>query len=290
MLTRHWTSLTRPLLLALVLMLPSAAGAVQLDIGNASGTVADTVTVAITTTDLTGLGVYAYELAVTWNSLYASAVDAPVAGTLTAPWGSVTANPQAGRIDVAAAGATALAGSGTLLNLRFVLGPNAGNVTLTFADFVFNEGTPADTLSNGLLSITALPTTNIYPDTGELVVGDSLQFGTSGSGTPPYTYSTSDAGVADFLGNDWLNALAPGAVTCTSTDFNGIMSTTTGLINVRALSLTAGTGAGNPGDTVLVAMTITDPSPYAITSAEFAVTYSGTYLTALGIEDAGTLA
>lgn len=268
---------------------PLPARAVQLDIGDGVGTVGDTVDVAITTSDLTGLGVYAYEMTVTWTSNRGTVIAVPEAGTITAPWGLVTSNIQPGRIDVAAAGGSPLSGAGALLNLRFVLGPSSGSTTLVFSDMLFNEGTPQDTLSNGSLSVSALPSINITPDSGEIVVGDSLLFATYGSGTPPYTYTSSDPLVADFQG-DWLHGLGPGEVTCTSTDDNGIMNSTTGVISVRALSLTAGNAAGVPGDTILVPLLISDPSPYGLISAEFGVTYSEADLTAIGTETAGTLA
>lgn len=279
--------------LALCLWLLAAAAlpsqAVQLDLADGVGVVGDTVDVAITTTDLTGLGVYSYELTVTWSATHATAIAALEAGTVTGPWGPVTFNPQAGRIDVAAAGASALSGSGTLLNLRLVLGPSTGNTVFSFDDFTFNEGVPEDTLSNGLLSVSAPPSTNINPDVGELVVGDSLMFSTFG-GTAPYAYTSSDPLIADFSGNNWLHAVAQGQVTCTSTDDNGLMSTTTGVITVRALSLTAGGVPGFPGDTITVPMSISDPTPYGLTSAEFGLTYNETYLTALDVQTAGTLA
>jgi hypothetical protein len=270
--TRFKKLITILMMPALLLAVPVVGNTVQLDIGDASGTVGDTVVVAITTSDLTGLGVYAYELRVTWSTTRATLIGAPETATLTAPWGPVTVNPQAGAVDIAAAGATALSGAGTLINLRYVLGPGTGFTTLTFADLIFNEGTPADTLSNGSLTVSALPTITVTPNTGEIVVGDSLQFATSG-GTPPYTYTSSDPVAADFLGTDYLKGLSPGAVTVTSEDDGGLTDTSNDLIYIRALSLTAGSSSGAAGSTILVPMTISDPSAYDLTSAQFSLDY-----------------
>ena len=279
-------------ILVLSAVLTLAAGparAVTLDIGNGAGTVGDTVLVAITTTDLTGQGVYSYELAVTWNGAQATAIGAPVAGTVTSAWGAVTANPTPGRIEVAAAGATPLAGAGNLLYLQFVLGPGSGTVTLTFSECYFNEGSPTATLVNGQLSITALPVVNISPNSGIVLVGETLAFGASG-GTAPYTFTTSNPAIATFGGTSTLTGVSPGSVTATATDQNGISKTTSGVVQVRALRLTVGAGAGAPGDTVLVPVSITNPVPYAIKSAEFEVTYNETYLTATGASQVGTIA
>jgi len=274
-------------LLATAFVRPSWA--VRLDIGDGSGTVGDTVIVGITTTNLTGLNVYSYELKVTWTSTRASVVGAPEEGTLTSPWGAVTFNAGSGQVKVVAAGETPLAGSGTLINLKFALGPSSGSTTLTFADFIFNEGAPNDTITNGSLNVAARPTITITPNSGQVLVGDSLLFSTTG-GTAPYTYTSSDPTVADFRGNAYLKGVSPGSVYATARDQNGITDVTDGPIYVRAIRLTAGTAAGRPGDTVVVPMTITDPTAFDIKSAEFSVTYNEAQLTALGTIDGGTVA
>jgi hypothetical protein len=269
--------------------LASPSSAVRLDVGDGSGTVGDTVTVGITTTSLTGLNVYAYELRVTWTANRASVVGAPEQSTLTSAWGPVTLNPGAGEVRVAAAGETPLSGSGVLINLRFALGPSSGSTTLTFADFVFNEGAPNDTITNGVLNVAARPTITITPNSGQVLVSDSLLFSVSG-GTAPYTYTSSNPQVADFGGNAYINGISPGSVYATATDHNGITDVTDGPIYIRAIRLTGGTAAGMPGDTVLVSMTVTDPSAFNIRSAEFSVTYNEAQLTALGTVDASTVA
>ncbi|UCF06602.1 MAG: Ig-like domain-containing protein [bacterium] len=280
-----------PVLVLGLLIGPMAqtAQAVDLDIGEASGIVGDTVLVEITTEDLTGLNVYSYELTITWYADRATVIDAPVSGTITEPWGAPTVNSQPGRIDVASAGTSPLAGAGTLIYLQFILGPTAANANLSFDNFMFNEGDPADTLSNGYLYISAAPSISINPNSGEVAVGDSLEFSTA-YGTPPYTYGTTDEAIGDFTGTDHLKGISPGAVYAFVEDDNGITDTTTSQIYVRALKLTAGNESGTEGNTVLVPMTITDPSTFGIKSAEFTVTYNENDLTAIGTSDAGTIA
>ena len=60
----------------------------------------------------------------------------------------------AGEITVAWASATPLSGSGTLVKLEadFL---QVGSAALTFQNFVFNEGTPASSTSNGTVTITS---------------------------------------------------------------------------------------------------------------------------------------
>ena len=285
-LRRFGIALAAMVILALA---PAIASAVNVDVGDGAGTVGDTVTVAVTVDDVTGLGIYAYELRITWPATRATIIAAPETGTLTDPWGPVTLNAAPGALDIAAAGAQALAGAGTLIDLTFVLGPSSGSATLSLAEVTFNEGSPAATASNGSLAISAPPAISISPNAGEILVGDSLLFSTSG-GTPPYTYTSSNAGTAVFGGTDYLKGIAPGAVFAASTDDNGLMDVTTGQILIRAVALTVGAAAGMPLDTVEVPVTVTDPSAFDIRAAQFSVTYDENYLTAIDANDTGTIA
>ncbi len=269
--------------------LTGSARAVDVDLGDASGTVGDIVTVAITTGDLTGLDVYSYELTITWNASYATALDAQVTGTITEPWGAVTFNSQPGRVDIAAAGIAPLSGSGTLIEIRLQLGPTGYNTTIYLDEFMFNEGDPPATTTDGYLTISALPTIYIYPNSGEVLVGDSLYFYTT-HGTPPYTYGTTDELIGDFAATDYLKGIAPGSVYAFVEDDNGITDTTTDLIYVRAIGLSAGNESGYPGQTINVPISITDPVPYNVKSAEFSLDFNDLYLTAIGTVDAGTVA
>ena len=167
----------RILLLILPLLLTGAsAGAVAaIEVAIApgsSGTVGDVLDVELTTEDLTGLGVYSYEFEVTWSSSYFTVIDVIEAGTLTAGWGDVVFSAEAGRLTVAAAGAGALSGSGTLVTLRLQLGPSSGSPTIYFQDFVYNEGTPPVTTTNAYVTVLAAPTIWVTPDVGEILVGE----------------------------------------------------------------------------------------------------------------------
>jgi hypothetical protein len=266
---------------------PAQAQTVAVDVGDGAGTVGDTVIGPSTVDAVTGLGILAYEIEITWTANRASVTAASEAGTLSAPWGAVTVNAGSGFVNIAAAGATTLNGAGTLINLEFLLGPLSGNTTLTLQSALFNEGSPSATLTNGLLTIAALPTISVTPNTGEILVGQNLAFSTTG-GTPPYSYASSDPLIADFSG-DTLTGLSPGSVRVTSEDFNGVTDETSGFIDIRALRIDAGDGAGVPGNVVSIPLDITDPSPYAITSAELTLTYPAAHLRAVGIGVTGTL-
>jgi Bacterial Ig-like domain (group 2)/Cohesin domain/FlgD Ig-like domain len=272
------------LLLALLLT-GGLANAVTFTIGTTSGQVGDVVSLPVTVTGLAE-DIRAFEMDISWYSGYALCVGVNTAGTLTSTW-SVSDNISPSSLTVAGASASPLAGDGVLFELLFELGPTAGNSVVSFGQVVINEGDVIPTMANGSLSISALPTINISPDSGLMAVGDSLLFSTSG-GTAPYVYTSSDPFTADFNGS-WLHALAPGFTRATSVDDDGISNTTTGQIEVRAFRLIVEDAAIVAGQTVLIPVTLNDPTGYGIVSSEVELTWYQPYASFAGIETAGTI-
>ncbi len=273
-------------LLLVLLLAGGPAVAVTVTIGTASGQVGDTVALPLTVTGLVE-DIRAYEIEVTWYQNRAQCVGINTAGTLSAGW-SVTEQINTSSVSIVGASAAPLVGDGVLLEILFELGPNSGGSAVNFGAVLFNEGDPVPVLVNGSLSVSALPTINISPDSGLMAVGESLQFSTTG-GTGPYSYTSSDPAVADFTG-DWLTGLAPGFVQATSEDTGLITDTTTGQIEVRAFNLIAGSVPATSGQEVLIPVTLDDPAGYGIVSAEVALTWYAPYATFTGIETAGTIA
>ncbi len=276
------------ILTALTLLTWAAgAGAVLVDAGDGTGDVGEWVAVPIYADDLTGLGIYSYELHLTWNSAYATCLVAAESGTITEPWGPVITNIGDGSVHIVAAGSTPLTGDGTLIYLVFVFGPSSGNRTLTMAEALFNEGEPIAETANGMLYVLNPPVINISPNSGEIVVGETLEFNCNG-GTPPYVYTSSDPAVADFSGN-LMTGLAPGSVRATSEDDDGTTDTTTGFIDVRALRLTVGNEEGMPGGLVVMPITVSDTTPFDLRAFEFSLNYNESDLTAVAYSVYGSL-
>ena len=135
------------------------------------------VTVPITVGDLTGLSVISYDLQVSFDPTVVTPASPAFerAGTLSSAM-SVTANTgNAGHLIITAFQPTNLAGSGTLLDLKFnVVGSPGQSTALTFENYVdpgsgshigfsFNEGDPAATTTNGSVTILATPTATNTP-------------------------------------------------------------------------------------------------------------------------------
>ena len=277
------------------LLAAGPAAAVTVTCGTASGLAGQAVTVGLTTTDLTGLNVTAYQFTVTYDPNVVTATGVLAGGTLTsaAGWATPTSHVTSGRVDVSAAGAAALAGSGTLVNIRFTINSallNGAYTGLTLSNFVMNEGTPSVTTVSGNISVSVTPQIAVSPNTGEIVRGSTIQFGVSGSVTNPVTWSTTNAGVATISGAGLLTGLAPGTVRVFAVDNAGKRDTTDGDILVRGMGVTVGTLGATVNQAVSVPVTVTSLSGLGVRSGEFQVSFNNGYLAFVSAtRPAGTL-
>ena len=122
-------------------------------VSSATGT---SIIIPITTSDLTGLDVTSYDFTLTFDPsvLQLSEVPTDASGTLSSGWTIVVNAATPGRLTVSAFGATALAGAGTLLNLKFnVVGATGASSALNWQSFVYNEGRPSVLLVNGSATV-----------------------------------------------------------------------------------------------------------------------------------------
>ncbi|MBK9313320.1 MAG: hypothetical protein IPM55_03565 [Acidobacteria bacterium] len=139
--------------------------AVAVALPDTGGVTGATVTLPITTGDLTGRGVIAYDIDLTFDPMVLTPADPPfdTTGTLSGEM-TVTTNATAGRLRISAFGTTGLSGPGTLLKLRFiVIGSTGNSADLTWQKFQFNEGTPVATTTNGRLTVVNVLTLSLTP-------------------------------------------------------------------------------------------------------------------------------
>lgn len=268
-------------LTALLVAGPSAA--VTLTCGNANGLAGQTVTVAVSVGDLTGLGVKAYEFRIGYNASVVTAVGVSAGGSLPAAagWGAPVASVSSGQIVITAAGSTALAGAGRLVDVSFTIDPAqlaATAIPLTLSGAIFNEGAPPVTLTHGTLTVTATPLIAVTPNTGEIVRGSTLQFTVSGSAVNPMTWSTTDTGVATISGTGLLTGVAPGAVRVNALDAAGHADASNGDIVVRGMGVAVGTVGAHVGDPVRVPVTTTSLSGLGIVTGEMRVSFNNSYV------------
>jgi hypothetical protein len=110
--------------------------------------------------DLSGLGIYGYELAMDYDDTRIEFMNVSTAGTSSQPWGSPVTNMLPGKSIVVNAGQNPLAGSLPLLYCTFRALPGLVGTSrpLTISKAYFNEGTPCARVVNGTLQLpTAAP-------------------------------------------------------------------------------------------------------------------------------------
>jgi len=100
--------------------------------------------------------IIAYDFRLTFNPAVLTFAAASTTGTMSDGWNVTPNSSTPGAVQVVAFNATALTGSGTLINLVFNVVGTAGSTTaLTWTNFVFNEGSPAAQTSNGFFTASA---------------------------------------------------------------------------------------------------------------------------------------
>jgi CSLREA domain-containing protein len=135
------------------------------------------IIVPVTVSDLTGRGVISYDFQVTFNPAVVTPAspEYDITGTLSSMMSITPNSNNAGHLIISAFQAQDLAGSGTLINLRFnVIGSAGQSTTLSFQDytdpggtfhpgFQFNEGDPPAVTTNGSVTIPSGPTPTFTP-------------------------------------------------------------------------------------------------------------------------------
>ena len=154
-----------------------------------------TFNLPIYVTDVSGLGIISGNFTVEFSNDYVSAVDVVQAGTMLSAFAEMTHEISYRKITVAFAGTTPLSGEGILIYIRMQIAPGSGGTTnIDLSDILFNEDILAN-YTRGYVRRYTVPGLNISPDTGTLLVGETLLFSASG-GKPPYRFSTSDTNIA----------------------------------------------------------------------------------------------
>ena len=109
-------------------------------------------TIPINVGDLTGQNITSFQFTVTYDPSIITITGASSSGALTEGTAPTVNTGTNGEVTVAWATATPVNGSGVLVNLEadFI---GAGSSNLNFSSFVFNEGVPASTTTNGSITV-----------------------------------------------------------------------------------------------------------------------------------------
>ncbi len=241
---------------------------------------------------LTGSNVMSYMIQVSFNTSCLQPISVITAGTISNGFGSPAVNTSVpGKVTIAGAGTIPLAGSGKFLYIHFkALQYCYTGVSFTgTANNYFNEGTPAMILHNGSVSISSPPSITVFPNSGLIISGETLQFGVTG-GTAPYSWSVTNTTVAGISSSGLLTAAQSGLTKVVATDFNGLRDTSDSWIDIRAMRLTIPNNLSQwQGQDINVAVNTSDLTGLGIMAGSFTVTYNQNILTPFGTEQAGTL-
>ena len=117
----------------------------------------ETVEVLINASDLTGLNVTAFSFALIYDESLLSPLDVSIENTLSGPdAGNVTLIHNLdtpGRIAIAGASVSPLAGEGALVRITFQSQSTLGDATISFEYVTLNEGSPEASGTSGTLTI-----------------------------------------------------------------------------------------------------------------------------------------
>jgi Cohesin domain/Secretion system C-terminal sorting domain/Fibronectin type III domain/Bacterial Ig-like domain (group 2) len=240
---------------------------------------------------LTGQNVTAFQLQLSYSTYVFAPDTVLTAGTMSSSLGAVSYNSATpGKITIAVAGSTPLGGTGVLLYVR-LKAVGTGYTSLSFTDAAhnfLNEGSPALTWRNGSINTLAAPTITVYPSSGTITTGDSLQFSVSG-GTSPYHWSLTNGSVATIDSSGKLKATHAGFTKVIAVDMNGTIDTTNSSIEIRAYRLGVNDTSVMQGQTFSLPVYVTDLTGLNVTSGSFDLTFNQNLLSFVGVVQTGTL-
>ncbi len=277
-----------------VLVTAAPARAVQVTTGSGSGLAGQTVDIPISVPNVTGLGIRSLQFDLSYNSAIVTATDVIEAGGLVgaAGWNDASfdvdiVSGATRRIRVATAGANPLSGSGAMLFVRFVISPTqlaSTSTGLTLSALDFNEGTPVDTTSNGLITVNPTPIITVTPNVATVIRGNTQAFAVGGSVTNPVSWFTTNPAIATVSGSGLMTGVAPGFVRVYAVDNAGRRDTTDSDIEVRGMGLTAGTTSVFANNTVDVPITVTSLTGLGIRSGQVTLNFTAGRATALSVQ------
>ncbi|MBK8464832.1 MAG: hypothetical protein IPL32_03295 [Chloracidobacterium sp.] len=215
-----------------------------------------TVTIPVTTGDLTGHDVLSTDFSISYDPAVLTPLANPTYGVTMGAVAnsngggrSLTAfNPTPGTLNVSVYGVEFMTGGGVLVNLNFtVIGVPGTSSGINFAMFKYNEETPCTTTTNG--SVTVIPgsiagTVNYgNPATGPNPRGVPGVL-VSGAGSPAVSDTTGAPGT--YL----LTGFGAGAYTITPTKSGGVNGAITSFDSARIAQYVTGNGVLSAGQLI----------------------------------------
>ncbi len=128
---------------------------VKVSIPDTSTNSASGISIPVNIEDVTGLEIKSYAFDLIFNQDVLDATGVTVDGTLPLEWENPTVVDSLGKISIAAADTIPLIGAGVLIHVNFqIVGELGAHTPIELANFIFNEGEPWVSLSNGSVTTT----------------------------------------------------------------------------------------------------------------------------------------
>jgi hypothetical protein len=144
---------------ALMVSLATFGQNVEISIPASSGAPGSTVTIPVNISDTTGMEVIAVGITLQYDPQILSAIDADVSGTIAGTWQVISNTTIPGEVAIRMMWSEPptghLSGSGTLVNIRFLVQPAAqidSTCQLHFVEVLLNETTP-DVIRDGIFTV-----------------------------------------------------------------------------------------------------------------------------------------
>jgi acylphosphatase len=250
----------------------------------------DTVNIPINVYDVAGLNVVTCDITLSFGANILTALDASL-GELPSGW-LIESHSAPGQIVIAMAGTTPLSGSGSLVNIPFVVSSAASSgdtTTIHFVSCSFNEGTVPSNTYGGLFTVD----TEYYSISGYVRKSDAAPIADVVmllSGHASDTVYTDVSGYYEFnslvTGNYTIKpdkltwAFEPDSIAYMPLDANQTDQNYIGT-PVPSVTIWISDTAGASDDTVVVSVNVPDVTGRSIVSCDITITFNANILTAL---------
>lgn len=292
----YYKKITTAIFLLIFLFLTGlkvSAQELELSMPDSSGMVGDEVILPVLISD-SGIteDVYSYQLQLSFSSSRLKALEIITDESVSESFGTVASNLETeGEIFIAAAGSSPLVTDGVLFYIRFELLSSTFNASVNFdePESYFNEkGDIPASFSSGGISIDALPSFTVSPQSTTLFVGDEQSMSVS-FGTGPVTWSSENESVATIDTDGVVTALDYGAAEITATDTNGVSNSNSAIIEVRNIKISYENHEVFQGNEITIPVYIDNPNSYEIYSGQLQTSWSKDLISGYTINTTETL-
>jgi len=247
------------------------------------------IDIPVSISSLDNYDVFGGEISLTYEKSVLAADSIIFTGTVLEPVNSIYSNlSQPGIVNISFASENKLVGEGVLFYIRFKIADiQYGYSKIKVIHALFNELLKAKEYY-GNFSVNALPALHVSPATGELFLGESLDFDVTG-GVEPYTWHVSDNNIASIDNNGMLTAVTGGSIVVTATDPRGSTGSSN-VINVYDGSLNIGnvTIPANETSATLPLQLTSESSITPVISLSGSVLFNQNKISSIASNSAGT--